>query len=49
MTAHVLQTHEAEVEARALLHITKNYIADKSGLVIVGLSKDMVTGMYLLS
>ncbi|MEM2115550.1 MAG: DNA-directed RNA polymerase subunit A' [Candidatus Woesearchaeota archaeon] len=49
MNIHVLQTIEAQAEARELLYIPYNLIVPKNGLVAVGPSLDAIVGNYLLS
>ncbi|MEM4396355.1 MAG: DNA-directed RNA polymerase subunit A' [Candidatus Woesearchaeota archaeon] len=49
MNLHVLQTIEAQAEARELLYIPYNVIVPKNGLAVVGPSLDSIAGNYMLS
>ena len=49
MNLHVVQDLEAEKELESKTDARKNAVSEKSGLPILGLIKDYISGLYLLS
>lgn len=49
MNIHFLQTKEAQVEARELMLTTKHVISPRYGGPIIGLTKDYITALFLLT
>ncbi len=49
MNIHFLQTREAQVEARELMLTTKHVITPRYGGPIIGLTKDYITALFLLT
>jgi len=49
MNLHVPQSEEAQTEARELLVVEKNIISPRYGAPIIGVIRDFLTSMYLLT
>lgn len=49
MNLHIVQDIDAEKEIENKLDVIKNAVAEKSGLPVLGLTKDYISGLYLLS
>ncbi len=49
MNLHIPQTEEARAEAEELLRVEKQLISPRSGLTIIGLTQDAITGNYILT
>ncbi len=49
MNLHIPQTEEARAEAEMLMRVEKQLISPRSGLTIIGLTQDAITGNYILT